>query len=170
MNYVNKIFTHNDNIIFTMNYNALQKLIEKKTNETVSRAKIAEIIGTSRQNINTKFNNPKSEVSVSELIKLEKHFKVSLYPGWKSEPILNPDFSLAVEYELNLWGKRLLMLQVTSKMLENSVFSKYLDISEKRLDDFIRKNKYPNGEELLKIKTRFSKTDIDWLLFGSSDD
>ena len=58
------------------------------------------------------------------------------------------------------------MLQVASKMLDSSDFAKFLDISENRLDDFIRKNKYPTGEEILKIKSKFSKTNLDWLLFG----
>ena len=74
--------------------------------------------------------------------------------------------NLGIQYDFDQWGKRMLMLQVASKILDSKEFAKFLDISEKRLNEFVMKNKYPNGEELLKIKTRFSKTNFDWLLFG----
>ena len=84
----------------------------------------------------------------------------------EEEAYLKPDYNLGVQFDFDEWGKRLLMLQVNSGMLDSEAFAKYVDISPKRLDDFIRKNKYPTGEELLKLKIRFSKTDFDWLLFG----
>ena len=75
-------------------------------------------------------------------------------------------FFIGVQYELDNWGKRLLKLQVSANILDDKVFAQMLGISVRRLDDLIRKNKYPTGEEILAIKTNFSKTNIDWLLFG----
>ena len=63
-----------------MKYVELQDKLQNLTGLKISQSKIGEIIGTSRQNIGSKFNNPKSEVSVSELQKIEKFYNVSLYP------------------------------------------------------------------------------------------
>ena len=62
-----------------MRYTELQEKLQELTGQKISQSKIGEIIGTTRQNIGSKFNNPKSEVSVSELQKLESFYKVSLY-------------------------------------------------------------------------------------------
>lgn len=83
-----------------------------------------------------------------------------------TKPILAPDFNMGVQMEFEKWGKRLLMLQVQSGMLDSSDFAKYVDIPEKTLNDYIMKSKPPKGEDLIKLKIRFSKTNFNWLLFG----
>ncbi len=148
-----------------MNFLELQTLIQNKTNKRIFLSDFAKILNCGKANISNRAKNF-SEVTVSELQKIEKHFGLSLY-NYVSEPILEPEFSSGCLYDAEQWGKRLLMLQVASKIYDSRDFAKYLDISEKRLDEFIRKNKLPDGNELLKIKTRFSKTSMDWLLFGS---
>lgn len=117
-----------------------------------------------RANISLRMKN-KSEITVSELQKLERHYGVSLYKSTVGEN-LKPDYDIGVQYELDNWGKRLLMLQVSANILDDKVFAQMLGISVRRLDDLIRKNKYPTGAEILAIKTNFSKTNINWLLFG----
>lgn len=149
-----------------MNFTELQTSLQNLTNKKIFLADFAKILNCGKANISNRAKN-KSEVTVSELQKIEKHYNVSLYnTNQNPEPVLEPDFDLCVECELSQWGKRLLMLQIASKMFDSKDFAKFLDISENRIDDFIRKNKFPNCEELLKIKTRFSKTSLDWLLFG----
>lgn len=140
---------------------SLQNLI---TDRKISQSEIAQVLNMTRANISLRMKN-KSEITVSELQKLERHYGVSLYKStvWEN---LKPDYDIGVQYELDNWGKRLLKLQVSANILDDKVFAQMLGISVRRLDDLIRKNKYPTGEEILAIKTNFSKTNIDWLLFG----
>ena len=140
---------------------SLQNLI---TNREISQSAIAQVLNMTRANISLRMKN-KSEITVSELQKLERHYGVSLYKSTVGEN-LKPDYDIGVQYELDNWGKRLLKLQVSANILDDKVFAQMLGISVRRLDDLIRKNKYPTGEEILAIKTNFSKTNIDWLLFG----
>ena len=134
---------------------SLQNLI---TDRKISQSEIAQVLNMTRANISLRMKN-KSEITVSELQKLERHYGVSLYKSTVGE-------NLKPQYELDNWGKRLLKLQVSANILDDKVFAQMLGISVRRLDDLIRKNKYPTGEEILAIKTNFSKTNIDWLLFG----
>ena len=127
-----------------MNFLELQDTLQNLTNQKIFLADFAKILDCGKANISKRAKN-NSEITVSELL---------------------PDFNLGIQYDFDQWGKRMLMLQVASKILDSKEFAKFLDISEKRLNEFVMKNKYPNGEELLKIKTRFSKTNFDWLLFG----
>lgn len=140
---------------------SLQNLI---TNRRISQSEIAQVLNMTRANISLRMKN-KSEITVSELQKLEQHYGISLYKGnvWEN---LKPNYDIGVQYGLDNWGKRLLKLQISANILDDKVFAKMLGISERRLDDLIRKNKYPTGEEILAIKTNFSKTNVDWLLFG----
>ncbi len=140
---------------------SLQNLI---TDRKISQSEIAQVLNMTRANISLRMKN-KSEITVSELQKLERHYGVSLYKSTVGEN-LKPDYDIGVQYELDNWGKRLLKLQVSANILDDKVFAQMLGISVRRLDDLIRKNKYPTGEEILAIKTNFSKTNIDWLLFG----
>ena len=139
---------------------SLQNLI---TDRKISQSEIAQVLNMTRANISLRMKN-KSEITVSELQKLERHYGVSLYKSTVGEN-LKPDYDIGVQYELDNWGKRLLKLQVSANILDDKVFAQMLGISVRRLDDLIRKNKYPTGEEILAIKTNFSKTNIDWLLY-----
>lgn len=139
----------------------LQKLIPERK---ISQTDIANILNMTRANISLRIKN-ESEVTVSELQKIENFYGVVLYKN-PQNVILTPKYNLGVQYNLDNWGKRLLKLQVAANILDDRIFAKMLGISVKRLDDLVRKNKYPNGNEILAIKTNFSDTDIDWLLFG----
>lgn len=139
----------------------LQNLIPERR---ISQTELANVLNMTRANISLRVKN-NSEVTVSELEKIEKHFGISLYKN-ALNIVLTPKYNLGVQYDLDNWGKRLLKLQVAANILDDRVFAKMLGISVKRLDDLVRKNKYPTGEEILAIKVNFSNTDINWLLFG----
>lgn len=139
----------------------LQNLIPERK---ISQTEIANVLNMTRSNISLRIKN-NSEVTVSELQKIEQHYGVSLYPNNQSI-ILQPSYNLGLQYDFENWGKRLLKLQIGANILDDKKFAQILGISMKRLDDLIRKNKFPTGEEILAIKTNFSKTSLDWLLFG----
>lgn len=84
-----------------MKYTELQEKLQKLKGEKISQSKIGEVIGTTRQNIGSKFNNPKSEVSVSELQKIESFYNVSLY---KSPVRENDIVSISVDYYPDVFG------------------------------------------------------------------
>ncbi len=140
----------------------LQNLIPEKK---ISQTEIANVLNMTRSNISLRIKN-NSEVTVTELQKIEQYYGVTLYPV-KQNIEITPKYNLGVQYELDNWGKRLLKLQVGANMLDDRDFAKLLGINTKRLDDLIRHNKYPTGEEILAIKTNFANTSIDWLLFGT---
>lgn len=84
-----------------MRYTELQEKLQELTGQKISQSKIGEIIGTTRQNIGSKFNNPKSEVSVSELQKLESFYKVSLY----QTPVIEENIkTIPVDYYPEVFG------------------------------------------------------------------
>lgn len=154
-----------------IDYNTvLTKIIYLTKRNDITQAEIGEACGLNKAAANKRAKR-NSKFSDDEIQEIEKFFHVSLKDvdilnNTDSEYFLKPDYNLGIQFDFDEWGKRLLMLQVASGMLDSEAFSKYVDISPKRLDDFIRKNKYPSGEELLKLKIRFSKTNFDWLLFG----
>ena len=139
----------------------LQNLIPDKK---ISQTDIANILNMTRANISLRIKN-RSAVTVSERQKNENFYGVTLYRN-NHNIVLMPKYDIGVQYNLDNWGKRLLKLQVAANILDDRVFAKMLGISAKRLDDLVRKNKYPTGNEILAIKTNFSDTNIDWLLFG----
>ena len=148
-----------------MNFKELQANLQNLIPERkISQTDIANILDMTRANISLRIKN-RSEVTVSELQKIENYYHIQLYKN-PLNIALKPKFNLGVQYSLDNWGKRLLKLQVAANILDDKVFAKMLGISVKRLDDLVRKNKYPTGNEILAIKTNFSDTDIDWLLFG----
>lgn len=151
-----------------MNFLELQEIIQKKTNKKIFLTDFAKILECGKANISNRAKNS-SEITVSELQKIERYFGISLYYN-KIEPILEPCIDNSFQYDIEQWGKRLLMLQIASKMYDSKEFAKFLNISEKRLDEFIRKNKFPEGKELLKIKSKFANTDLNWLLFGTTEE
>ena len=61
-----------------MNYVELESKINRLLSIPISRRKIAEIIGTSAQNLNKKFHNPKTQVLLTDVQKLENALSVSL--------------------------------------------------------------------------------------------
>lgn len=142
----------------------LQNLIPDRR---ISQTELANILNMTRANISLRVKN-NSEVTVSELQKIENYYGVSLYTPCNNL-ILQPHYNMGVQYDLDNWGKRLLKLQVASNILDDKTFARMLGISVKRLDDMVRKNKYPTGDEILAFKINFSKTSIDWLLFGEPE-
>lgn len=84
-----------------MKYTELQEKLQLLKGKKISQSKIGEVIGTTRQNIGSKFNNPKSEVSVSELQKVESFYNVSLYRSPVRE---NDTVSISVDYYPDVFG------------------------------------------------------------------
>lgn len=84
-----------------MKYTELQEKLQQLKGEKISQSKIGEVIGTTRQNIGSKFNNPKSEVSVSELQKVERFYNVSLYQSPVRE---NDTVPILVDYYPEVFG------------------------------------------------------------------
>ena len=64
----------------TMKLEELMALISKNTGNTVNQSMLAESLGITRQTVSNRIKN-ESEVTVSELIKVEDFFKIKLFTG-----------------------------------------------------------------------------------------
>ena len=61
-----------------MNYLELKNEIDNYLNENVSQAKIAKALDTTVQNLNKKIKNINTEVTLSDIYKIENYFKISI--------------------------------------------------------------------------------------------
>ena len=106
-----------------MNFLELQDTLQNLTNQKIFLADFAKILDCGKANISKRAKN-NSEITVSELQKIEKYYGVSIYkPELAKEPELLPDFNLGIQYDFDQWGKRMLMLQVASKILDSKELS-----------------------------------------------
>ena len=92
-----------------MNFLELQDTLQNLTNQKIFLADFAKILDCGKANISKRAKN-NSEITVSELQKIEKYYGVSIYkPELAKEPELLPDFNLGIQYDFDQWGKRMLM-------------------------------------------------------------
>lgn len=145
-----------------MNYIELQTDLQNKINKKISRSKISEILGTSRQNLNTKFNNPKSEVSISDLQKIEKYYGITIYKSGNNSGERQNDTT--VNEKSSQFGKRLSELQAKHNLLDREMAT-LLKISEIDYIKLVTGKLKPNLDILNRLKQNF-KVSIDTLLYG----
>lgn len=145
-----------------MNYQELIKILEEKTGKRVFGSTLADILGGSKQNMNQKVRNPNSEVTVSELVKIEAEFGVQIYRsgGYTGERQNNT----AVDEKLKGFGVRLSELQGKHNFLDREMAT-LLKISEKDYIKLVVGKALPTIEILCRIKQNF-KVLIDELLWG----
>ena len=144
-----------------MDFNELLELLEKRTGKRVTGSKLAEIFETTRQNIHKKINNG-SEVTVSELQKVEEEFKVSLYKSGVYDGSRQNDTSLGEK--IKEFGKRVAELQAQHNFLDREMAT-LLKISEKDYLKIVVGKVLPTIEVLSNIKRNFNVS-IDYLLWG----
>lgn len=144
-----------------MNFQELQKILENTTGKKISGSLLADILGGSRQNINQKINNG-SEVTVLELQKVEKEFKVSLYKSGVYDGSRQNDTSL--DDKIKEFGKRVSELQAQHNFLDREMAT-LLKISEKDYLKIVVGKVLPTIEVLNNIKRNFNVS-IDFLLWG----
>lgn len=145
-----------------MNFTELQADLQNLIGKSISQAKIGDILATTRSNINQKFNNPKSEVTVSELQKIENYFGVHIYtPKIFTFERQN---DTTVDEKSSQFGKRLVELQAKHNFLDREM-AKLLDITERTYLALVVGKKQPDLGILNRIKQNF-KVSIDYLLYG----
>lgn len=121
----------------------LQNLIK---DEKITQEKIANIWGVTKATVNQRCNKD-SEVTVSELLKVEEHYNVNLLPRrapsfkFRKKP-LNIDFSK--------WGLRFEEVPAANQMTL-SRFSEATGIDYDRLCDFVHDHAKPTLDELCAI-------------------
>lgn len=155
----------------TQNYiynEVLVKLIYLTKRNNLSNSEIGDIIDVERRAINGRAKR-NSKFKPEEIKKIEQHFNISLDDIQiveKNKTELNPVQNDYINITIESWGKRLFVLQTTAGFNNTDDFSKFLDIPSTKLQDYMDNNTYPTLDDLLKIKSKFSKTSLDWLLFG----
>lgn len=144
-----------------MKFQELQNLLENKAQKRVSGSLLADVLGSSRQNINQKINNG-SPVTVSELQKVEAEFGVSLYKSGAYDGSRQNDTTL--EEKIKSFGKRVSELQAQHNFLDREMAT-LLKISEKDYLKLVTGKNLPNLDILMNIKRNFNVS-IDYLLWG----
>ena len=158
-------FYKNVKIIFTKEnimdlieiQNDLQVIIQKK----ISLAKLGEILGISRAAV-SKRAQLRSDIGVSELIKIENYYGISLYKSCLKNGDRQNDISIFDKFLQ--FGNRLTLLQEKHNFL-NSEMAKLLEISESDYISLILGKIKPDINIINNIKRNF-KISIDWLLYG----
>ena len=145
-----------------MNYQELIEILEEKTGKRVFGSTLADVLGGSKQNMNQKVRNPNSEVTVSELVKIEAEFGVQIYRSGSYSGERQNDTSLGER--LKGFGVRLSEIQEKHNFLDREMAT-LLKISEKEYIQLVLGKKLPTLEILSAIKQNF-KVFIDELLWG----
>ena len=91
-----------------MNFNDLQAILQNLTNKKISLAEIGRILELTRSNISKRAQS-KSEVTVSELKKIEEHLGISIYQSGVYSGERQND--TAVDEKSSQFGSRLSELQ-----------------------------------------------------------
>ena len=144
-----------------MNVNELKEMLENATGQKIYLSDIAKIFGVGRANISDRAKR-NSEVTVSELVKIEAEFGVQIYRsgGYTGER----QNDTAVDEKLKGFGARLSELQGQHNFLDREMAT-LLKISEKDYIKLVVGKALPTIEVLCRIKQNF-KVLIDELLWG----
>lgn len=146
-----------------MNYADFIELLQQKIKRKITHVEIAEILQCTRANISKKVLNEKSEVTISDLTKLQEYFEVEILKSEIISPKQIISRELEVESSVLNWGLR---LDIIAKYngLSDYEMSKILNIKESRYNSIILKNLEPKLSELNAIKANFD-VEIDDLLY-----
>lgn len=144
-----------------MNFNELQAILQNLTNKKISLAEIGRILGLTRSNISKRAQS-KSEVTVSELKKIEEHLGISIYQSGVYSGERQND--TAVDEKSSQFGLRLSELQAQHNFLDREM-AQLLKISEKDYGRLVVNKIQPDLDILNRIKQNF-KVSIDYLLYG----
>lgn len=145
-----------------MNFIELQEDLQNLiSNFKITQMSIANVLNLSRQTMSkrVKLN---TEVSVSELQKIENYFGVSLYKSGNNSGERQNDTS--IPDKVQNFGQRLTEIQDKNEYLDIDM-AKLLNISREQYNDIVNGNKTPDLNTLNRIKQCF-KISIDWLLYG----
>ena len=139
----------------------IQLNLNKLTGKKISLAKIGEILGISRAAVSKRCKLG-SDIGVSELIKIENFYGVSLYKSDYYSGERQNDTSV---YKKTMeFGKRLSELQMKHNFL-NKEMAQLLEISEKDYIKLVKNDKNPDMKILNNLKRNF-KVSVDWFLYG----
>lgn len=144
-----------------MNFNELQAILQNLTHKKVSLAEIGRILGLTRSNI-SKRAQTESEVTVSELKKIEECLRISLYKSGAYSGERQNDTT--VDEKSSQFCKRLYNLQEQHNFLDREM-AKLLRISEEKYLRLVSGRTQPDLDILNRIKQNF-KVSIDYLLYG----
>ncbi len=149
-----------------MNYFDFVEKLQMQIKRKVTHDEIADILSCSRANISKKILNKKSEVTISDLIKIEDYFGISLLTGSMPSPerIISRDSKLACD--ISKWGVRLDLIAKYNG-LSDSEMAKILNIKESRYNSIVLKGLEPKISELNAIKSNFN-INIDYLLYDEN--
>lgn len=154
-----------------MNFVDFQDSLQNlKKDKRIKQADIARGLNTSTSNLSQKYNNPKSEVTISDMEKVQDYLGIKLYIRTDNKNIQITENSqdrqndTSITEKVEGFGKRLTKLQDKHEYLDKDM-AKLLRISEEEYIDLKLGDTEPDFNNLVRLKQCF-KVSIDWLLFG----
>lgn len=144
-----------------MNFIELQTILQNLTNKKTSLSLLGEILDVTPANISKRAKSG-SEITVSELKKIENYFGVAIY---KNEFYsLERHFDAEISRKQENCGGRIADIQYKNN-LSGFQMAGLLNISEKELADIVVGKALPDLRVLNNLKQNFNVS-IDWVLYG----
>lgn len=154
-----------------MNYIEFQESLQNlKRDKKIRQADIARALNTSTSNLSQKFSNPKSEVTISDMEKVQDFLDIKLYARMDNHEnkvisnSLDRQNDTSIPQKAERFGYRLAEIQDKHEYLDKDM-AKLLRISEEEYIDLKLGDSEPDLNTLSRLKQCF-KVSIDWLLFG----
>lgn len=148
-----------------MDWSALYSILQKLTSRNITKTEIAKILETTQQNINKKIIS-KSEVTVSDLLKIENHFDIAILPRRKSTFLKRKE---PLKIDFNNWGLNFEEIPAANKMTL-ARFSKDLNIDYDKLTNFVFNNTKPTIEDISIIVSNYDVTFEDLFCAKNNDE
>lgn len=147
-----------------MNFIELQTSLQNLTKSKIYLADFARILGCGKANISNKVKN-NSEITVSELLKIEKHYNISIYSTISSVSVGSmKKKDIAKEYDIKqlskAFGRKLNKIQVENNLLMDEM-AEILNMNVNYYTDLCLGKKQPKIEDVYKICANFDVTPCD---------
>lgn len=144
-----------------MNFIELQTSLQNLTKTKIYLADFARILGCGKANISNKVKN-NSEITVSELLKIEQYYNISVYSTITSISTSNLKKRNSVKEfdvkQLNkVFGRKLNKIQVENNLLMDEM-AELLDMNINYYTDLCLGKKQPKIEDIYKICANFDVT------------
>ncbi len=152
-----------------MNYIELQECLQNLIKDKIVRqADIARGLNVSTSNLSQKFSNLKSEVTVSDIEKIQSHLGVKIFV--RADDKNNYFSSNTLELkdtqfkEHPTLGHRLTQIQEENGF-QNKAMAKFMQIDESRYRHIVSGDISPTAQELLNLASKIDVS-LDWLIKG----
>ena len=146
-----------------MNYATFIDELQNLINRKVTHSEIAEVLNCGRANISKKVNTPTSEVTVTDLFKIQEFYNV-IFPQFSLQNTLQPKDNEQVLKNFEHFGARLNEIQGELGYLDKAM-ARIMGIDEKRYMRIKLGKEDATAEQLAWLASKVDVS-LDWLIKG----